>query len=142
MKAADLSGVRHHTVPVGELDMHVAEQGEGEPVLLLHGFPELWYSWRHQLPALAAAGFRAIAPDQRGYGETVLRAGEPAKIEDFDIEHLTGDVVGLLDALDIDQAMVVGHDFGGVVAWATALVHPERVRAVAGLRARKYTAKL
>ena len=83
------------------IDMAVYEMGpkDGIPVVMCHGFPELAYSWRHQLPALAAAGYRAIAPDQRGYGRT----SRPEKIEDYDIAHLTGDLAGMLDALDIEE---------------------------------------
>ena len=105
------------------------EQGEGFPVVFSHGFPELAYSWRHQLPALAKAGFRAIAPDQRGYGETE----RPEAIRDYDIHHLTGDMVGLLDALDIEKAVFCGHDWGGFVVWQMALLHPERVAGVIGV---------
>src|SRR5438876_546878 len=89
--------------------MAITEQGEGPPVVLCHGFPELAYSWRHQLPALAAAGFRAIAPDQRGYGGTDC----PEAVTDYDIHHLTGDLAGLLDVLGVERAVFVGHDWGG-----------------------------
>ena len=117
------------TLRVGELQMRVAEAGAGEPIVLLHGFPELWFSWRHQLSALAGAGYRAIAPNQRGYDGTTA----PADVEAYDILDLTADVVALLDALDLERAVVIGHDWGAVVAWSTALIHPERVRAVVGL---------
>ncbi len=109
--------------------MAVYEQGAGVPVILCHGWPELAYSWRHQLPALAAAGFRAIAPDQRGYGKT----DAPEPITDYDIHHLTGDLVGLLDALGIDKAVFCGHDWGGIVVWQMPLLHPDRVAGVIGL---------
>ncbi len=109
--------------------MHIAEQGEGLPVVLCHGFPELWYSWRHQLPALAAAGYYAIAPDQRGYGRT----DRPAAVGDYDMPHLTGDLLGLLDAIGEELAVVVGHDWGALVAWELALRAPHRVSAVVGL---------
>ncbi|ALG15480.1 epoxide hydrolase [Kibdelosporangium phytohabitans] len=109
--------------------MHVAESGAGPLVLLLHGFPEGWYSWRHQLVALAEAGFHAVAPDQRGYGRT----SKPSAVADYTMLHLVGDVVGLVDALGEDQAVVVGHDWGAAVAWHTALLRPDRVRGVAGL---------
>lgn len=102
---------------------------DGRPVVLLHGFPELAYSWRHQVRALAAEGFFAIAPDLRGFGGT----DAPPEVEAYDILSLTGDVVALLDALDIPQASVVGHDWGADLAWKTAWIHPERVSAVAGL---------
>jgi len=113
------------------IDMAVYEMGpkDGIPVVLCHGFPELAYSWRHQLPALAAAGYRAIAPDQRGYGRT----SRPDKVEDYDITHLTGDLVGMLDALGLEKAIFVGHDWGGLVVWQMPLLHPERVAGVIGV---------
>ena len=113
------------------IDMAVYEAGpkDGLPVVLCHGFPELAYSWRHQLPALAAAGFRAIAPDQRGYG----RSGRPDKIEDYDMKHLTGDLAGLLDALGLKDAVFAGHDWGGLVVWQMPIYQPTRVRGVIGL---------
>ena len=109
--------------------MHIAEAGEGPLVLLLHGFPEGWYSWRHQIAALAKAGFHAVAPDQRGYGQT----GGPDAIDQYSLLHLVGDAIGLLDALGDGPAVVVGHDWGAPVAWHSALFRPDRVRAVAGL---------
>ena len=126
-----MSPIRHRDVAVGELTMHLAEAGPetGEPVLLLHGFPELGHSWRHQLAALGEAGHRVVAPDMRGFGAT----SAPAAVEAYDIAHLTGDVVALLDVLDAPQGVVVGHDWGADAAWKTAWLHPERVRAVAGL---------
>lgn len=105
------------------------EQGAGMPIVLCHGFPELAYAWRHQVPALADAGFRAIAPDQRGYGFT----DKPTAIETYDIRHLTDDLVGLLDQLDIPKAIFVGHDWGGSVVWAMPLLHPQRVAGVIGV---------
>jgi pimeloyl-ACP methyl ester carboxylesterase len=107
----------------------VAEQGEGPPVVLCHGFPELWYSWRHQLPALAGAGYRAVAPDMRGYGESSI----PPQVEDYDIATLCADMTGLLDALGEERAVFVGHDWGAAVVWELAVRHPERVAAVAGM---------
>jgi len=109
--------------------MHVAEQGEGPAVVLCHGFPELWYSWRHQIGALADAGFRVVAPDQRGYGAT----DRPEAIEDYDIIHLTDDLLGLLDALGEERAVFVGHDWGAPVVWDLAQRAPDRVRGVVGL---------
>ena len=105
------------------LDMAVYEQGSGAPVILLHGFPELAYSWRHQLPALAAAGYRAIAPDQRGYGRTSV----PPNVTDYCMSELIADVHGLLDALDLDTATFVGHDWGAFVLWNMAMLAPERI---------------
>jgi pimeloyl-ACP methyl ester carboxylesterase len=111
--------------------MHVAEAGpeSGPLVVLCHGFPESWYSWRHQLPALAAAGFHAVAPDMRGYGGS----DEPPGVLDYTQLHHVGDVVGLLDALGAEKAVVVGHDWGAPVAWNAALMRPDRFRAVAAL---------
>jgi len=103
--------------------MAVYEQGSGLPVVFCHGFPELAFSWRFQLPALAAAGFRAIAPDQRGYGGT----DKPEAVEDYDIRHLTDDLIGLLDALGLEKAVFCGHDWGGHVVWEMPILHPDRV---------------
>jgi len=99
------------------------------PVVLCHGWPELAFSWRHQIKALSEAGIRVIAPDQRGYGVT----DRPEAVEDYDIEHLTGDLVGLLDHLTIDKAIFVGHDWGGFVVWQMPLRHPGRVAGVVGI---------
>jgi pimeloyl-ACP methyl ester carboxylesterase len=115
--------------------MHVAEAGTGPLVLLLHGFPECWYSWRHQLIALAEAGFHAVAPDQRGYGRTGAAdtSGQPLRTDQYTILHLVGDVIALIDALGEGDAVIAGHDWGAPVAWAAALLRPDRVRGVAGL---------
>jgi pimeloyl-ACP methyl ester carboxylesterase len=121
--------ITHKYVQTNGIRMHVAEAGQGFPVLLCHGFPELWYSWRHQLAALSDAGFRVIAPDQRGYGET----DAPAAIESYSIHHLVGDLTGLLDALEIDKAVIVGHDWGGLVVWQMALLAAQRVAGVVGV---------
>ncbi len=121
-----------HFVETNGIRLAVHEQGEGFPVVLCHGFPELAYAWRHQLPALAEAGFRAIAPDQRGYGAT----GGPKGLESvplYDMAHLTGDLVGLLDALGLEKAVFCGHDWGGLVVWQMALMHPSRVAGVIGV---------
>lgn len=121
--------VQHRVVETNGIRMHVAEAGSGPLVLLLHGFPESWYSWRNQLVALSEAGYRVAAPDQRGYGQTE----RPEAIDAYSMFHLVGDVVGLLDALGEQQAVVVGHDWGAPVAWHTALFRPDRVRGVVGL---------
>jgi pimeloyl-ACP methyl ester carboxylesterase len=125
-------GVNHRFVDAGGLRMHIAEAGSGPLVLLLHGFPESWYSWRHQLTALAEAGFHAVAPDQRGYCETGPPPG-PADAGQYTILHLTGDVLALMDALGEEHAYVAGHDWGAPVAWHTALFRPDRIRGVIGL---------
>jgi len=106
--------------------LRVAEAGQGPLVLLLHGWPESWYSWRHQIPVLAAAGYHVVAPDMRGFGGS----DQPADVTDYDIHHLTGDVVGLLDALGEKQAILVGHDWGAAVAWNSLLLHPSRFTAM------------
>ena len=120
---------RHRTVESNGIRLHLVEEGEGFPVLLCHGFPELWYSWRHQIPALAEAGLRAIAPDLRGYGGS----DKPEAVEEYDIQHLVGDLVGLLDTLDIEKAVFVGHDWASIVVWSVAVMHPERVERVVSL---------
>jgi pimeloyl-ACP methyl ester carboxylesterase len=124
-----MSDISHRTIDTNGIKMHIAEAGQGPLVLLLHGFPELWYSWRHQLPALAAAGYHAVAPDVRGYGGT----DAPPEIEDYTMRHHTADAVGVLDALGAKTAVVVGHDWGAPIAWHCALLHPERFPAVAAL---------
>jgi pimeloyl-ACP methyl ester carboxylesterase len=116
-------------VATNGVELHVVEAGEGFPVVLAHGFPELSYSWRHQIPALAAAGYRVIAPDQRGYG----RSDRPSAIEDYDIHHLTDDLLGLLDEAGHERAVFVGHDWGSMVVWQMSLLHPERVAGVVGM---------
>ena len=121
--------VTHRFVEANGIRMHIAEQGEGPLVLLCHGFPESWYSWRHQLAALAGAGFRAVAPDMRGYGQTE----RPDEIGKYTLLHLVGDMVGLLDALEAPTAVIAGHDWGAPVAWHAALLRPERFRAVMAL---------
>ena len=102
---------------------------DAPPVILCHGWPELAFSWRHQIKALAAAGIRVVAPDQRGYGAT----DRPEAVEAYDIEHLTGDLVGLLDHLKIDKAIFVGHDWGGFIVWQMPLRHIDRVAGVVGV---------
>jgi pimeloyl-ACP methyl ester carboxylesterase len=119
----------HRFVEANGIRIHVAEQGAGPLVLLCHGFPESWYSWRHQLSALADAGYHAVAPDMRGYGQT----DRPDEIESYTLLHLVGDMVGVLDALGVEQAVVVGHDWGAPVAWHAALLRPDRFRGVIGL---------
>lgn len=124
-----MTGITHRTIETSGIRMHLAEAGTGPLVLLCHGFPESWYSWRHQLQALAGAGFHAVAPDMRGYGMT----DRPEAIEQYTLFHLVGDMVGLLDALGAENAVIVGHDWGGPVAWHAALMRPDRFRAVIGL---------
>src|SRR5271155_4108541 len=114
--------IAHRTVEANGIPIHFAEAGSGPVVLLCHGFPESWYSWRHQLKALADAGYRAIAPDMRGYGQT----DRPDEIERYTQLDLVGDMVGLLDALAVETAVIAGHDWGAPVAWHAALLRPDR----------------
>lgn len=109
--------------------LHVSEAGpaEGPPVLLLHGFPEFWRGWRHQIPALAEAGYRVLVPDQRGYN----RSDAPPRVADYDLSRLAADVTDLLNAFNIDRVRLVGHDWGAIVAWAVAAWHPDRVHSLA-----------
>src|SRR3984893_14110749 len=112
----------HRFIETNGIRMHVAEQGEGPLVLLCHGFPELWSSWRHQLSALAAAGFHAVAPDMRGYGQTE----RPEAIDQYTLLHVVGDMVGLLDVLGAEEAVIAGHDWGAVVAWLAGMLGARR----------------
>jgi pimeloyl-ACP methyl ester carboxylesterase len=121
VRYADVNGVR--------MAYYEAGPRQGVPVVLCHGFPELAFSWRHQLNAFEAAGRWAIAPDQRGYGLT----SRPEKVEDYDMEHLTGDLVALLDHLGVEKAVFCGHDWGGGVVWQMPLRHPSRVAGVIGV---------
>ena len=108
------------------INLAVYEAGSGPAIVLLHGFPGLAFTWRHQIPALAAAGYRVIVPDLRGYGQS----DRPKAVEDYDIVHLTGDLVGLLDALGVEKAIFMGHDWGGLLAWQMPLLHEARVAGV------------
>lgn len=116
-------------VELGEVTLAVEDEGSGPAVVLLHGFPELAYSWRHQIPALAEAGYRVIAPDQRGYGDS----DAPESVDAYALEHLVGDVIGLLDALEVPAATIVGHDWGSIVAYTAAITHPDRFERVVSL---------
>jgi pimeloyl-ACP methyl ester carboxylesterase len=124
-----MSDISHRMVEANGIQIHLAEAGAGPLVLLCHGFPETAYSWRSQLRALSEAGYRAVAPDMRGYGRT----DAPQEIEKYTILHLIGDMVGVVGALGEAQAVIVGHDWGAPVAWHAALLRPDMFRAVAGL---------
>ncbi|WP_246791291.1 alpha/beta fold hydrolase [Bradyrhizobium commune] len=121
-----MPGVTHRMIETNGIRLHMAEQGEGPLVILCHGFPECWYSWRHQLGALAKAGYRAVAPDLRGYG----RSDRPEDVEKYTILHDIGDIVGLVDALGAKQAVIAGHDIGAAIAWQAALLRPDRFSGV------------
>ena len=116
-------------VQANGIRLRIAEQGQGPLVLLVHGWPESWYSWRHQLTALAGAGYRAVAPDMRGYGQS----DKPQAVTDYDIQHVTGDLVGILDALGEKSAILIGHDWGAIVAWQAMLLHPQRFDALVAM---------
>jgi epoxide hydrolase A/B len=122
LQYADSNGIRMGFYEAGP-------KTDRPPLVLCHGWPEIAFSWRHQIKALGEAGIRVIAPDQRGYGAT----DRPEPVEAYDLEHLTGDLVGLLDHLKIDKAIFVGHDWGGFVVWQMALRHPDRVAGVVGV---------
>jgi pimeloyl-ACP methyl ester carboxylesterase len=122
-----MSELQHKFVETNGIRMHYVEQGSGPLVVLCHGWPESWYSWRHQIPALADAGFRVIAPDQRGYGQT----SRPEPIESYNVLNLVGDIVGLVNSLGVESAVIVGHDWGAPVAWNSALLRPDIFRAIA-----------
>lgn len=124
-----MADIKFSTITSNGISMRVAEAGSGPAVLLIHGWPESWYSWRHQLEGLAAAGFRAIAPDMRGYGDS----DAPAEASNYRVDILANDVVGVLDALNLEQATLVGHDWGAMVVWNTALFHPSRFNGVIGM---------
>jgi pimeloyl-ACP methyl ester carboxylesterase len=114
----------HREATVKDLRLHFVEAGQGPLIVLLHGFPEFWYAWRHQIPALVGAGFRVIALDQRGYNTS----DKPAGVDPYRIERLVEDVVGIIRAAGEENAVVVGHDWGGAIAWMVAMQHPEAVR--------------
>ncbi len=123
------AGARSHVVRVGDHRVHCVEAGEGPLVVLVHGFPESWYSWRHQIPAISAAGFRTVAIDVRGYG----RSSKPLAVEDYRMVRLVADNVGLVAALGAETATIIGHDWGAPIAWNSAMLRPDVFTAVAGL---------
>lgn len=123
------TGSRSHTVDVGGTRLHCVEAGEGPLVLLVHGFPESWYSWRHQIPALAEAGYRVVAIDVRGYG----RSSKPIAVDEYRMVRLIADNVGLVSALGAETAVIIGHDWGAPIAWSSAMLRPDVFTAVAGL---------
>ena len=123
---AGATALSHHNLRVRGMNSHVVEVGSpnAPAVVLLHGFPEFWFGWRHQIAPLADAGFRVLVPDQRGYG----LSDKPEAVTAYELDTLAADVIGLLDALEIPAAHIVGHDWGGVVAWQTAQCYNNRVR--------------
>jgi len=121
-----VAGVTFRFIESNGIKMRIAEAGAGPLILLAHGWPESWYSWRHQITMLADAGYHVVAPDMRGYGET----DKPAAVDDYDIVHIAGDLVGIIDAMGEETAILVGHDWGAIVAWSTVLLHPSRFTAL------------
>ena len=124
-----MPGLVQRFIESNGIRMRIAEMGSGPLVLLIHGWPESWYSWRHQMLALSEAGYHVVAPDMRGYGGT----DAPEAVIEYDIEHLSKDVVGILDALEEETAILVGHDWGAVLNWPTALLYPDRFTALVNM---------
>ena len=127
-----MEGIEHKMISANGLNIHIAEKGEGPLVLFLHGFPKLWYSWRHQIHFMASHGYHAVAPDLRGYGDTT---GAPLEdISKFSVAHVVGDIVALLDVIaPKEKVFVVAHDWGAYVAWHLSLFRPDKVRALVSL---------
>jgi pimeloyl-ACP methyl ester carboxylesterase len=123
------AGIRQRRVATNGIELNIAEQGEGPLVLLLHGFPESWYSWRHQFAPLAAAGYQVVAPDMRGYGQS----DKPAAVDAYNQVAVVDDIIGLIPALGHETAVVIGHDWGAPTAWSCALNHTDAVTAVGAL---------
>lgn len=130
-KESGMESIRHSTVSVNGINMHVAEKGEGPVVLFIHGFPELWYSWRHQILDLASRGYRAVAPDLRGYGDS----DAPPSQSGYTSFHIVGDLVALIDAIvgAEEKVFVVAHDWGAIIAWYLCLYRPDRIRALVNM---------
>jgi pimeloyl-ACP methyl ester carboxylesterase len=127
MPTPQTTALRHGYAELAEARLHYVEAGDGPLVVLLHGFPEFWFSWRDQIPALASAGFRVVAPDMRGYN----LSSRPAGVAAYDVDRLAADVRDLIRERGAERALLVGHDWGGAVAWRTAMVHPEVVERLA-----------
>ena len=122
-------GVKLRSIKTNGVTLRIAEMGKGPLVILVHGWPESWYSWRNQIPALAAAGYRVVAPDMRGYGGS----DKPTAVEDYDIRHVTGDLAGLVDALGEKSAILVGHDWGSIICWQALILYPAKFTAYAAM---------
>ncbi|CAL0306850.1 unnamed protein product [Lupinus luteus] len=127
-----MEGIEHKTVNVNGINIHIAEKGEGPLILFIHGFPNLWYSWRNQITYLASLGYHCVVPDLRGFGDTDV----PVTATSYTTLHVVGDLIGLLDtiAADEEKVLVVGHDWGAVIAWSLCLYRPDRVKALVNLR--------
>lgn len=126
-----MEGIEHRTITVNGINMHIAEKGQGPVILFVHGFPELWYTWRHQIVALASLGYRAVAPDLRGYGDT----DAPCSTASYTYFDIVGDLIALIDAIagEDEKVFVVGHDWGAVISWNLCLFRPDRVKALVNL---------
>ncbi|MBA0637393.1 hypothetical protein Godav_005429 [Gossypium davidsonii] len=126
-----MEGIEHRMVKVNGINIHIAEKGEGPVILFLHGFPELWYSWRHQILALSSMGYRAVAPDLRGYGDS----DAPDSVESYTCFHVIGDLVELINVVDPDEGkvFVVGHDWGAILGWYLCMFRPDKVKALVNL---------
>ncbi|MFT5211081.1 MAG: pimeloyl-ACP methyl ester carboxylesterase [Flavobacterium sp.] len=124
-----MNEIRHRRVFTNNIELNIAEAGQGPLILFIHGFPESWYSWRHQLPAIAKEGYHCVAPDMRGYG----RSDKPREVEAYNQVEVTKDIIGLISALGYETAIVVGHDWGAPTAWSCALHYPQKVSAVVAL---------
>lgn len=130
-----MENIEHKYVSVNGINMHVAESGEGPVVLLLHGFPELWYSWRHQITFLASHGYRAVAPDLRGYGDS-LSGVDLNDSSKFSIHHVVGDLIALLHGVGVaeeEKVFVVGHDWGAIIAWYLCMFRNDKIKALVNL---------
>ncbi|KAK2412075.1 epoxide hydrolase A [Trifolium repens] len=127
----ELENIEHKTVTVNGINIHIAEKGKGPLILFIHGFPDLWYSWRHQITYLASLGYCCVAPDLRGYGDTDV----PDSPTSYTSLHVVGDMIGLLDVIAADQenVFVVGHDWGALIAWYLSLYRPEKIKALVNL---------
>ena len=127
----DVTGITQRRVATNGIELNIAEQGpaDGPLIILVHGFPESWYSWRHQFAPLVAAGYHVVAPDMRGYG----KSDKPHEIEAYNTVELANDVVGLIPSLGYDDAIVIGHDWGAMITWRAALDHPDKVKAMGAL---------
>ncbi|KAK7397163.1 hypothetical protein VNO78_18330 [Psophocarpus tetragonolobus] len=124
-EAMNLEGIKHRRVKVNGIKMHVAEKGKGPVVLFLHGFPDLWYTWRHQIMGLSSMGYHAVAPDLRGYGDSEV----PATRGNYTVFNVVGDIIALLDTMGVQKVYLVGHNWGAIIGWHLSMFRPERVKA-------------
>ena len=116
-------------IPTNNINISTIIEGDGEPIILVHGWPESWYSWRHQINPLVEAGYKVIVPDVRGYGNS----DRPIKVSDYSMKKLTSDIIGILDFIEEEKAHIIGHDWGAPISWYTSLLHPDRILSVTGL---------